>query len=91
MVRKNRITGNTGDGVFIPDNGRGTIEDNDITANTNHGVSIYSGADPVDSKEPDHRQWPGAACPSPSTVGAPSRTTTSPPDSQDGVSMNKRG
>jgi F-box protein 11 len=36
-----------GSGVFVDENGRGTLEDNDITHNRLSGIAVISGGDPV--------------------------------------------
>ena len=46
-VRANRIHDNKNAGVYVYEQGRGTFEDNDITANTTSGVAVTSGGDPA--------------------------------------------
>lgn len=45
-LRRNRIHDGTGSGVFVYENGQGTLEDNDIFANALAGVSV-NGANPM--------------------------------------------
>ena len=47
VVRRNRIHDGNASGVSVYDQGRGTLEDNDIFANAYAGVMIESGGDPV--------------------------------------------
>ena len=46
-LRRNRIHGGKQSGVYIYDNGLGTLEDNDIFGNTFSGVEIRNGANPT--------------------------------------------
>ncbi len=47
-LRRNKIHDSAaGGGVFVYDNGLGTLEDNDITSNTLSGVEIKTGANPT--------------------------------------------
>jgi len=46
-LRRNRIHDGKQGGVFVFDNGLGTLEDNDISANTLAGVEIKTGANPT--------------------------------------------
>jgi parallel beta-helix repeat protein len=46
-LRRNRIHNSGEAGVFVYDDGLGTLEDNDITDNTNAGVSIKTGGNPT--------------------------------------------
>jgi len=47
QVRRNRIRDGQGSGVFVYENGLGTIEDNDIFGNAHAGVSIKEGSNPT--------------------------------------------
>ena len=47
LIRGCRIHDSPSNGVSVVDNGRGTIEDCDITGNANPGVWITTGADPT--------------------------------------------
>jgi len=47
IVRRNKIHDARQDGVYVGDNARGTIEENDIYANGMAGIEITSGADPL--------------------------------------------
>jgi parallel beta-helix repeat protein len=46
-LRRNQIHDGKSSGVYVYDNGLGTLEDNDITANTLAGVSIKTGGNPA--------------------------------------------
>ena len=46
-LRGNRISHGKQSGVYVHDNGLGTLEDNDITANARAGVEITTGGDPT--------------------------------------------
>jgi F-box protein 11 len=46
-LRRNQIHDGKQSGVFVYDNGLGTLEDNDITGNTLAGVSITTGGNPT--------------------------------------------
>jgi F-box protein 11 len=46
-VLHNAITNGRGVGVLVCDNGRGVVEDNDISSNGRAGVAILSGGDPL--------------------------------------------
>ncbi len=46
-LRRNRIHDGKQSGVYVYDNGQGTLEDNEIFGNTLSGVEIRSGADPT--------------------------------------------
>jgi parallel beta-helix repeat protein len=49
-------------GVFIHEQERGTLEDNDIFANAYAGVAIATGGDPVLRRNRIHRNGYGAVC-----------------------------
>ena len=46
-LRRNKIHDGKAGGVYVYDNGLGTLEDNDITGNTLAGVEIKTGGDPT--------------------------------------------
>jgi parallel beta-helix repeat protein len=46
-LRRNRIHDGADDGVFVSDNGLGTLEDNDIFSNAKAGVAISKGGNPT--------------------------------------------
>jgi F-box protein 11 len=46
-LRRNQIHDGKQAGVYVCDNGLGTLEDNDITANTLYGVAIRTGGNPT--------------------------------------------
>ena len=46
-LRRNQIRNGKEDGVFVLDNGLGTLEDNDITGNTKAGVVIMREGNPI--------------------------------------------
>lgn len=46
-LRRNRIHDGKASGVFVYDNGLGTLEDNDIFANVYAGVSVKTGGNPL--------------------------------------------
>jgi parallel beta-helix repeat protein len=46
-VRRNRIHNGEASGVFVYENGQGTLEDNDIFANAKAGVLIRTGGNPT--------------------------------------------
>ncbi len=46
-LRRNRIHDGKASGVFVYENGQGTLEDNDIFANANAGVAIMEGGNPT--------------------------------------------
>lgn len=46
-LRRNRIHGGKHSGVFVSENGLGTLEDNEITGNALAGVEIRTGGDPT--------------------------------------------
>jgi F-box protein 11 len=46
-LRRNRIHDGKSVGVFVYDNGQGTLEDNDIFANTLSGVAVKTGGNPT--------------------------------------------
>jgi parallel beta-helix repeat protein len=47
QIRRNRIHDGKSAGVFVYDNGLGTIEDNDIFSNANTGMQIGEGSNPT--------------------------------------------
>ena len=77
-LRRNRIHDGKEGGVFVYEQGRGTLEDNDIFANAFAGVAIKRAATPscaATASTTERR----AACSSTSRAAAPWRTTTSSP------------
>ena len=46
-IRRSRVHDSKADGLYIFENGKGTLEDNDIFGNTLPGVVIVKGADPI--------------------------------------------
>jgi F-box protein 11 len=46
-LRRNRIHDGKASGVFVYENGQGTLEDNDIVANAHAGVAIREGGNPT--------------------------------------------
>jgi parallel beta-helix repeat protein len=46
-LRRNRIHHGKQGGVFVYEEGRGTLEDNDIFGNAHAGVNIKTGGDPL--------------------------------------------
>lgn len=46
-LRRNRIHDGGSGGIFVYENGRGTIEKNEISGNARAGIEIRTGADPV--------------------------------------------
>ena len=54
VIPRNRIGGGADVGVYVHDEGEGTIEDNDIFENESAGVWISTGADPILRRNPIH-------------------------------------
>ena len=57
-MRANRIHDNKQSGVYVHEQGRGTFEDNDISANTKNGVEVNSSGDPTIRNNKIHHNHP---------------------------------
>lgn len=55
-LRRNRIHDGNKNGIYVYDNGLGTLEDNDITGNTWAGVAIKTGGNPTLRRKPNQPQ-----------------------------------